>query len=82
MLGFRYIGCHKKTCGLCINNPRKRCLRQLDTKYIVSDVLRAPCGAELCLQLRGSDETEGAMDWSMPTGLHAQVSTVTWTKVL
>ena len=74
MLGLRYIGCHRKTCGLCINNPRKSCLRQLDTKYIVSDTLRAPCGAELYLQLHGCNEAEGAMDWTMPNNLHAQVT--------
>jgi hypothetical protein len=47
----RFIGCRSTSCDLCSFNPKKQCLRQMDSKYLSGEVLKAACGAELQLCL-------------------------------
>lgn len=54
----RYIGCRSTACDLCRCNPKKRCLRQLDSKYIAGEVMKAACGAELQLSLTTTDAAQ------------------------
>ena len=55
---FRYIGCRSALCDLCRCNPKKKCLRQLDSKYIAGEVMKAACGAELQLSLTTTGAAE------------------------
>ena len=58
------MGCHRGTCDLCASNPKKRCTRQLDSRIIVRESLRAPCGAELRLHLFDGSGSEPAQEVS------------------
>ncbi|KAG1654764.1 hypothetical protein FOA52_015324 [Chlamydomonas sp. UWO 241] len=55
-------GCGDSACHLCQYNPSRVCKRQLKTKYLIDDHLKAKCGANLIVEVvdeAGSTVTEG-----------------------
>ena len=59
-------------CKLCCYNPKKRCIRQLNHKFLTHEPLQAACGAHLKLQIVSSDGCEVSPD--VFPDLHIQVS--------
>lgn len=49
----RALGCNDRECGLCRNNPHKRCRGPefFSPKYLIGDVLLARCGAPIGIEL-------------------------------
>lgn len=48
---FRALGCLDPQCALCLHNPCRRCTVNFDRKYLVSDQLKARCGAPIRMEL-------------------------------
>eukprot|EP00798_Chlamydomonas_sp_ICE-L_P031496 gene31496-6684_t len=70
----RFLGCSKKTCVLCKNNPHKRCkdTDNFDECYADNQVLKAKCEAEIFVELRN-----GATGQSeVMAGLEFQISVI------
>lgn len=47
----RALGCLDPQCALCLHNPCRRCTVNFDRKYLVSDQLKARCGAPIRMEL-------------------------------
>ncbi|KAG1669208.1 hypothetical protein FOA52_001459 [Chlamydomonas sp. UWO 241] len=45
------LGCLDPQCALCQHNPCRRCVVNFDRKYLVSDLLKARCGASIRIEL-------------------------------
>jgi len=45
------LGCLDPQCALCQHNPNRRCVVNFDRKYLVSDLLKARCGASIRIEL-------------------------------
>lgn len=71
---YRFTGCTNPACGLCKNNPNKRCPPgdNLDECYADCQVLRSKCEAEVFVELLN---TQTHMTMPQP-GLEVQVGVV------
>lgn len=64
---------------MCQCNPNKKCLRQLDVKYLAFEAIKSGCGAELTVQLVNRDGTLAAPEAA--AGMYVQVLHVSWNSV-
>lgn len=47
----RALGCLDPQCALCQYNPNRRCHVNFDRKYLVNDILKAKCAANIRVEL-------------------------------
>jgi hypothetical protein len=66
----RSSGCGDGTCSLCQYNPSRICKRNLKSKYLIDDHLRAKCGAGLRVEV--VDEN-GQCVVQPPADMHLEV---------
>ncbi|KAL6763898.1 hypothetical protein V8C86DRAFT_3017440 [Haematococcus lacustris] len=63
-------GCREAGCLLCQNNPSRMCERNVKTKYLVDDHLKAKCGAPLLVEL--VDDQARRVSEGLPSGMHLE----------
>ncbi len=68
----RSLGCLDPQCVLCEHNPHRRCNVNFAPKYLVSDVLKAKCDAQIRVEiidrLTGAPITEDLPDVHLEVG--------------
>ncbi|EFJ53210.1 hypothetical protein VOLCADRAFT_115791 [Volvox carteri f. nagariensis] len=64
-------GCGDQTCVLCQYNPSRLCTRNVKSKYLIDDYLKAKCGAQLRVEL--VDDTGACHTEGLPAGVRLEL---------